>query len=95
MSEINNTQIDNAKYIDIVMSMYNLKEYSDNYSKTSGSLWQNYRDEPLLNNHGDIADFPTDINNSVSFEFKRNIAARVGNNGSKDFKIRVTIKIFK
>ena len=39
MSEINNTQIDNAKYIDIVMSMYNLKEYSDNYSKTSGSLW--------------------------------------------------------
>ena len=95
MSEINNTQIDNAKYIDIVMSMYNLKEYSDNYSKTSGSLWQNYRDEPLLNNHGDIADFPTDINNSVSFEFKRKIAARVGNNGSKDFKIRVTIKIFK
>ena len=35
ISEINNTQIDNAKNIDIVMPMYNLIEYSDNYSKTS------------------------------------------------------------
>ena len=39
ISEINNTQVDNAKDIDIVMLMYNLIEYSDNYSKTSGSLW--------------------------------------------------------
>ena len=39
VSEINNTQIDNAKDIDIVTPMYNLIEYSDNYSKTSGSLW--------------------------------------------------------
>ena len=37
---VNNTQIDNTEYIDISMPMYNLKEYSDNYSKTSGSLWQ-------------------------------------------------------
>ena len=40
ISEINDTQIDHAKYIDVVMPMYNLIEYSDNYSKTSGSLWQ-------------------------------------------------------
>ena len=46
ISEINNTQIDNAKDIDIVMPMYNLIEYSDNYAKTSGNLWQYYRDEP-------------------------------------------------
>ena len=39
ISKINNTQIDNAEYIDIVMPMYNLIEYSDNYLKTSGSLW--------------------------------------------------------
>ena len=39
ISKINNTRIDNAEYIDIVMPMYNLIEYSDNYSKTSGSLW--------------------------------------------------------
>ena len=44
ISEINNTQIDNVKDIDIVMGMYNLIEYSDNYSKTSGSLWHYYRD---------------------------------------------------
>ena len=37
ISKINNTQIDNAEYIDIVMPMYNLIEYSDNYSK---SLWK-------------------------------------------------------
>ena len=43
-SEINSTQVDNAKDIDVVMPMYNLTEYSDSYSKTSGSLWQYYRD---------------------------------------------------
>ena len=36
----------NAQDIDIVMPMYNLIEYSDNYSKTSGSLWQYYKDDP-------------------------------------------------
>ena len=47
-SEINNTEIDNAKDkdIDIVMPMYSLIGYSDNYSKTSGSLWQYFRDKP-------------------------------------------------
>ena len=45
ISEINNTQVDKATDIDIVMPMYNLIEYSDNYAKTSGSLWQYYRDE--------------------------------------------------
>ena len=38
ISKINNTQVDNAKDIDVVMPMYNLTQYSDNYSKTSGSL---------------------------------------------------------
>ena len=37
-SKINNTQIDDAEHIDIVMSMYNLIQYSDHYSKTSRSL---------------------------------------------------------
>ena len=39
ISETNNGKVDNAKDIYIVMPMYNLIEYSDNYSKTSGSLW--------------------------------------------------------
>ena len=46
ISRINNTEIDNAKDIDIVMPMYNLIEYSDNYSKTSGSLWQCNKYDP-------------------------------------------------
>ena len=46
ISRINGTEIDNAQDIDIVMPMYNLIEYSDNYSKISGSLWQYYKDDP-------------------------------------------------
>ena len=40
--------------------MYNLQEYSDNYCKRSGSLWQFYRDEPFINNNGAFADFLAD-----------------------------------
>ena len=54
INRINNTQIDNAKDIDIVMPMYNLIEYSDNYSKTSESLWQYYKDDPNDNMAGSI-----------------------------------------
>ena len=57
ISEINNTQVDNAKDIDIVMPMYNLIECSDNYPKTSGSLWQYCRDIPAVNNNDDIVEF--------------------------------------
>ena len=46
ISTINNTDIDNAQDIDTVMPIYNLIEYSDNYSKTSGSLWQYYKGDP-------------------------------------------------
>ena len=59
------------KKIDVVMPMYNLIEYSDAYSKTSGSLWQYYRDEPALDNNGNITDFPYDNNNSASFKLKQ------------------------
>ena len=45
-----NTQIDNAEYIDIVVPMCSLIEYSNNYSKTSGSLWQYCKEIPALNN---------------------------------------------
>ena len=48
-TEINETFIDEADFINITMPMYNLIEYSDNYSDTSGSLWQFKRDE-IINN---------------------------------------------
>ena len=69
ISEINNVQVDNAKYIDIVMPMYNLIEYSDNYSKTSGSLWQYCKDIPAVNNNGNIVEF-NGANATDSFDFK-------------------------
>ena len=46
ISTIYNAHVDNAQDIDIVIAMYNLIEYSDNYSKTSGSLRQYYKDDP-------------------------------------------------
>ena len=54
LSEINNRQIDNAKHIDLIMPMYTLRKYSDNYSKALASLWQYYRDEPPLDDNGNI-----------------------------------------
>ena len=47
ISEINNTQVHNTKDLYVVMPMYNLIEYPNNCSKTSGSLWQYYRDNPI------------------------------------------------
>ena len=93
VSEINNTQIDNEKDIDVVIPMYNLIEYSDNYSKSSGSLWQYYRDEPFSDYNDVIVDFLADNNNSSApFKFKTKIAGRIGNNGTKDVKIMVPLK---
>ena len=73
ITEINNTQVGGTKKIDIVMSMYNLIEYNDAYSKTSGSLWQYYRDEPVLNPNGKNIDIPANNDNSASFKFKEEI----------------------
>ena len=89
MSKINNTQIVNAKDIDLVMPMYNLIEYSDNYSKNSRSFWHYYRDESFLNN-GAISDFPA--NNNISLKFKTKTAGRAGNDGTKSDRIRVPFK---
>ena len=57
INKTNNTKIDNAEYIDIVMPMYNLVEYSNNYSKKSGSLWQYCKEIPAVSNDADIVDF--------------------------------------
>ena len=92
ISEINNTQIDNAKDIDIVMPMYNLIEYSDNYVKTTGSLQQYCKDIPARNAANDEI-IPFDANNLTdSFNFKVKITGRTGNGGVKDVKIMVPLK---
>ena len=82
ISEINNTQIDNAKDINIVMPMYNLIEENDNYSKTSGSLWQFYRYEPNDN----LADCES-VKSKIKITGKNSAA---GN--EKDVEIMVPLK---
>ena len=90
--EINNTQIDNAKDIDIVMPMYNLIEYSDNYAKTTGRLGQYCKDIPAGNDANNaIIIFPED-NITDSFKFKAKITGQTGNNGRKDVEIMVPLK---
>ena len=69
ISEINNTQVEIGKDIDIVMPMYNLIEYSDKYSKTSGSLLQYCKDILVLNNNSNIVKLNRD-NVTDSFNFK-------------------------
>ena len=55
--------------------MYNLIEYSNNHSKTSGSLWKYYRDD-LARVNGNIADFLADNNNSTSFKFFKKLQVK-------------------
>ena len=66
-TEIKKTFIDEADVINITMSMYNLVEYSDNYSDTSGCLWNFKRDETI--NNADV----TNDNNALSFKYKSKI----------------------
>ena len=81
ISRINNTDIDNAQDIDIVMPMYNLIEYSGNYSKT-GSLWQYYKDDPNDN-----------ITQSESFKSKIKITGKTpASDNTKDVEIIVPLK---
>ena len=83
ISEINITHIDNAKDTDTVMSMYNLIEYSDNYAKTSGSLWQYYRHEPNNN-----------LTDSESSKSKTKITGKTPAAGNeKDVEIMVPLNI--
>ena len=81
-SEMNNTEIDNSKEIDIVMPMYNLIKYSNNYSKPSGDLWQYYKDEANDN----LAD-------SESLKSKVNITENTPVGGNiKDVEITARLK---
>ena len=86
-TEINETFIDKADFINITMPMYNLIEYSDNYSDTSRSLWQFKKDKIITN-----ADVTND-NNAPSFKYKASIIGDTENNGTKNgVKIAVPLK---
>ena len=70
ITEINNTQVDNVKDLHVVMAMYNLIEYIDNYSKTLESLYPLYWDKPN-----------TTIADSESFKFKSRLLDNTNNAG--------------
>ena len=74
ISEINDTQVHNAKDVDIVMPMYNLIEYSNNYSKTSGSLRQYCKDIPAVDDNNAMVNFAENyLTDSFNFKAKRRI----------------------
>ena len=82
ISRINGTQRDDTQDIDIVMPMYSLIEYSDNYSKTSRSLWQYYEDDPNDN-----------ITQSELFKCKIKITGKIPADGNtKNVEIIVPLK---
>ena len=69
ISNINNILIDNAEDLDVVIPMYNLLEYSKNYRKTTGSLWNYFSDKPNSVVDGGMN---YSIMDSKSFEYKAN-----------------------
>ena len=85
-----NKDIDHANYIDIVMPMYNLVEYSDdNYAKTSGSLWQYCKEIPAINDNGVITGF-----NGANANFKNKITGQTAaNNNDGNIAGRVDLEI--
>ena len=88
-TEINDTFVDYADFINITMPMYNLIEYSDNYSDTSGSLWGFKRDEIV--NNADV----TNNDNAPSFKYKESRTTDTEANGTKNrAKIAVPLKYF-
>ena len=87
---MNNTSIDNTEDLDVVIPMYNLLEYSKNYSKTRGSFWNYYRDEP---NTGANNNINYSIKDSKSFDYKASITGKLeGNNTEKEGEIVVPLK---
>ena len=91
---MNNTLIDNAEDLDIVMPRYNLVEYSKNYGKTAGSLRNYYRDVPNNGLGGANNNINYSIKDSKSFDYKTSITGKLeGDNVEKDdVKIFVPLK---
>ena len=81
---------DDANHIYIAMALYNLSEYGDNYSDTSGSLWQFKRNEVPTNNPN------LTIDNSQSFKYKAALVGKTANqnNGNSFLKDTKIVKVF-
>ena len=97
--KISNTFVDNAKHFDIIMPMYNLLDYSENYYMTLESLWNYYRNE--INDENETDDHGNTVNNNKStktksFKYKTKIIGNAPNNASRlNAELAVSFKIFK
>ena len=86
-TEIGGTLADETNFINITMPMYNLTEYSDNYSDTSGSLWDFKRDKIVDNAN------VTNDDNDPSSKYKASLIGNTEINGTKKrVKIAVPLK---
>ena len=103
ITRINGELIEDADDLDIVMSMYNLLEYSKNYRKTIGSLYNYYRDE--LSNDADDNNFDNiKVVNSNTFKYKNKITGNtynvdagaqgydVNKNGTQEVELAIPLK---
>ena len=94
ITRINGELIEDADYLDIVMSMYNLLEYNKNYRKTIGSLYNYYRDQ--LNDDADNNQFNNiKIVNSNTFKYKNKIIDNTNNQGTKDIELAIPLKYLR
>ena len=86
ITKANNILTDDAEDLDIVMPMYNLIEYSKNYRKATGSLWNYYRDEPNSGSDGVGNNrINYSIKDSKSFDYKTSTTGKLeGNNVEKE-----------
>ena len=96
VTHINDEHVETAENLDIIMPMYNLIEYSDNYADSSGSLCQFKRDESPLNDAGNPNNVALD--NSTSFKYKASLLGKAtdadGNDRSLKYKNSCFTEIF-
>ena len=74
VSNINDEHVETSENVDIIMNLYSLIEYSDNYSDSSGTLYQFKRDEPPVNDAGNTLNVALD--NSTSFKYKASLLGK-------------------
>ena len=90
--EINDEHVDTAENLDIVMPMYNLIEYSDNYQDSSATFYQYKRDEPPVNDDGNIVNLTAD--NSDSFKYKIKLLGNIDQLASDAARVeRLNVKV--
>ena len=88
VTHINDEHVETAENLDIIMSMYNLIEYSENYTDSSGSLYQLKRDESLMNDAGNANNVALD--NSASFKYKASLLGKATDADGNDRSLKNT-----